>query len=154
MGNSHSIRTCQVVWFRHSLSSLQHLREADGISPRIGGLTPTEYLPHCHSKCPLVEVYKALFCCVQHHILTYHITFPREPNYHATKSCTAVMTRYPLCMMVWLSHALTYHITFLREVSITETLWSHPLDREFGHLSIHSLSIVVPLKHILRQTKV
>ena len=39
----------------------------------------------------------------------------------------------------------TYHITLLREVAVTETLWSHPLDREFGHLSIHSLSVVVSL---------
>ena len=28
-----------------------------------------------------------------------------------------------------------YHITLLREVSITEALWSHPLDGQFDHLS-------------------
>ena len=49
----------------------------------------------------------------------------------------------------------TYNITLLREVSVTEALWSHPLDRQFDHFSTAAvLSEVVPLKHILRQTKV
>ena len=49
----------------------------------------------------------------------------------------------------------TYNITLLREVSVTEALWSHPLDGQFDHLSTAAvLSEVVPLKHILRQTKV
>ena len=33
------------------------------------------------------------------------------------------------------SKTLLYHITLLREVSITEALWSHPLDGQFDHLS-------------------
>ena len=49
----------------------------------------------------------------------------------------------------------TYNITLLREVSVTEALWSHPLDGQFDDLSTATvLSEVVPLKHILRQTKV
>ena len=48
-----------------------------------------------------------------------------------------------------------YHIALLREVSVTEALWSHPLDWQFHSLPTPtSLSEVVLLKHVLRQTKV
>ena len=49
----------------------------------------------------------------------------------------------------------TYHIALLREVSVTEALWSHPLDWQFHSLPMAlALSVVVPLKHILRQTEI
>ena len=46
-----------------------------------------------------------------------------------------------------------YHIALLREVSVTEALWSHPLDRQLDGLP-SVLSEVVLLKHILGQTKI
>ena len=49
--------------------------------------------------------------------------------------------------------SLHYHVTLLREVSITEALWSHPLDRQLDSLPT-VLSEVVLLKYILRETKI
>ena len=49
----------------------------------------------------------------------------------------------------------TYHIALLREVSVIEALWSHPLDWQFHPLPMALfLPVVVPLKHILRQTEI
>ena len=47
----------------------------------------------------------------------------------------------------------TNHISLVRENSILQTLWSHPLDREFYRGPL-SLPEVVPGIHILRETEV
>ena len=57
-----------------------------------------------------------------------------------------------LAICKWTPYIILYHITLLREVSITEALWSHPLDRQL-HFST-SLSEIGLLIYILRQTKI
>ena len=67
----HFFSASSVVGFRHPVSFLQPLYESEGISPRVGSLTPTEDLPHCHTIGPLHHTGRVAVIQIILHFLIY-----------------------------------------------------------------------------------